>query len=132
LIDRRRFSQVVTNLLSNAIKYSESGGKITVSILPADHGAKLTVADTGPGIAPDDLQKVFEKFFRVRSADGKGTRGTGVGLALVKAVTEALGGSVTAQSRLGEGSTFVVILPPAPPEVPGPLQPDIISRVGHG
>jgi signal transduction histidine kinase len=132
LIDRKRFSQVATNLLSNAIKYSENGGKIVVSVLPADHGAKLMVADNGPGIAPDDLQRVFEKFFRVRSADGKGSRGTGVGLALVKAVTEALGGSVEVQSQVGEGSTFVVTLPPAPPEIAGVVSPKTAARIGHG
>ena len=132
LIDRKRFSQVVTNLLSNAIKYSEAGGRIVVSVLPAERGARLTIADNGPGIAPDDLEKVFEKFFRVRSADGKGSRGTGVGLALVKAVTEALGGSVTAESRLQEGSTFIVTLPSAPPE--GERIPRTVNteRVGHG
>jgi signal transduction histidine kinase len=132
LIDRKRFSQVVTNLLSNAIKYSETGGKVVVSVLPVDHGARITVADNGPGIAPEDLRKVFEKFFRVRSSDGKGTRGTGVGLALVKAVTEALGGSVSAESRLQEGSTFIVTLPTAPPEVEGIPKFRDVARVGHG
>jgi signal transduction histidine kinase len=134
LIDPKRFSQVVTNLLSNATKYSEKGGKIVVSVLPSERGTRLTVEDTGPGIAPDDLKRVFEKFFRVRSADGKGSRGTGVGLALVKAVTEALGGSVTAESRLNEGSTFTVTLPAAPQEVERkdlPKEKDM-HRIGHG
>jgi len=114
LIDRKRFTHVVTNLLSNAIKYTEEDGRITVSLSPCDIGTRIIVRDTGVGIPQDDLPKIFEKFYRAKTADGMGTRGTGVGLALVKAVTEAFGGRVKVQSAPGVGSTFAVDLPAAP------------------
>jgi len=132
MIDPRRFSQVVTNLLSNAIKYTGSGGQIEVAVIPWDQGTSLVVRDNGPGIAPEDLSRVFEKFFRVRSADGKGSRGTGVGLALVKAVTEAMGGRVSAESELGGGSTFRVDLPAAHEELVSTLPDKPGKTIGHG
>lgn len=134
LIDRKRFSQVISNLLSNAIKYSDKGGEVLVTIEPWEHGTSLSIRDNGPGIAAEDLKKVFEKFYRVRSADGKGIRGTGVGLALVKAVSEAMGGAVSAESEPGKGSIFRVDLPAAPPNLK-PITLQIhgeASVIGHG
>jgi len=131
LIDRKRFSHVVTNLLSNAVKYTGREGKINVTISASDTGARILVRDTGIGISTEDLPKVFEKFYRVGSSEGKGARGTGVGLALVKAVTEDLGGKIVAASEVGVGSTFTLDLPAA-------SQRDIIQQslrknsVGHG
>lgn len=131
LIDRKRFSQVINNLLSNAIKYSDKGGEIQLTVAPWERGTSIIVQDTGSGIAPEDLKKVFEKFYRVRSADGKGTRGTGVGLALVKAVSEAMGGVVTAESEPGKGSTFRVDLPAAPPDLK-PVKISPARKAGYG
>jgi two-component system sensor histidine kinase GlrK len=114
LVDREKLEQVVNNLLSNAIKYTDTGGVITVSVAPCDMGVRIAVQDTGVGIAPEDLPKVFAKFYRVRTATRTGTKGTGVGLALVKAVTEGHGGKVSVTSTVGDGSTFTIDIPSAP------------------
>jgi signal transduction histidine kinase len=117
LIDRKRFSHVITNLLSNAIKYSNRRGTITVAVTSGQIGTSISVTDTGIGIAEEDLPRVFEKFYRARWAGGKGTRGTGVGLALVKAIVEGHGGRVGVTSSVGVGSTFTVEIPSAPHEL---------------
>ena len=134
LIDRQRFSHVVTNLLSNAIKYTNEDGRITVSLLPSDTGARIVVRDTGVGIPHEDLPKIFEKFYRVHAGDGKESVGTGVGLAIVKSITEAMGGSVHVASESGVGSTFTVELPAAPPNLDASQLPkkSATKEMGHG
>ena len=113
MIDREKFEQVVNNLLSNAIKYTDAGGNITVSVASHDGGVRLSVQDTGIGIAAEDLAKVFTKFYRVRTGSRSGPKGTGVGLALVKSVAEGHGGSVSVTSTVGIGSTFSIEIPAA-------------------
>ena len=113
MIDREKFEQVVNNLLSNAIKYTDAGGNITVSVASFDGGVRLSVQDTGIGIAAEDLPKVFTKFYRVRTGSRSGPKGTGVGLALVKSVAEGHGGSVSVTSTVGSGSTFSIEIPAA-------------------
>jgi signal transduction histidine kinase len=127
LIDRQRFSQVITNLLSNAVKYSREEGSVWVSVHPCGFGARVSIRDNGVGIPPEDLPKIFEKFYRAKSSTNR-SGGTGVGLAIVKAVTEAMGGRVHAASTPGVGSTFSVELPAAAPKV----DPKNLSGVPKG
>jgi signal transduction histidine kinase len=110
--DRERLQQVVWNLVSNAVKFTPSGGRVRVDVRPIDSHVEITVSDTGPGIAPEMLPYVFDRF---RQADSSSTRahgGLGLGLALVRQVIELHGGTVTAASPgVDRGATFVVTLP---------------------
>ncbi|MBN1487377.1 MAG: GAF domain-containing protein [Anaerolineae bacterium] len=109
--DAPQLQRVVDNLLSNACKFTEKGGRVSISLEQQDHKLVLTVADTGIGIPAEQLSRIFDRFYQV---DGSATRrfgGTGLGLALVKEIVEAHDGTVTVESQLGEGSTFVVYLP---------------------
>jgi signal transduction histidine kinase/DNA-binding NarL/FixJ family response regulator len=111
--DRQRFSQVLVNLMSNAVKYNRRGGTITItSQEQGTSQASVVVADTGQGLSPDDLDRVFVPFERL-GAEQTETEGTGIGLPLAKALTEAMGGRLSASSVLGEGSAFTLTLPRA-------------------
>jgi two-component system phosphate regulon sensor histidine kinase PhoR len=112
-IDRDMISQVVINLLSNAVKYTPAGGRITVnSVLNEVEGQiTVTITDTGVGIPAEDIEHVFDKFYRVQ-ANNKYAKGTGLGLNLVKQIVETVhGGSVFVTSTPGQGSTFGFVLP---------------------
>ena len=116
-MDREAMGQVFTNLLSNAIKYGSDGE--TVDVVAAWVGydtVDIAVTDHGIGIAPEDQTKVFDHFFRVSSTDVRRRRGTGIGLTIVRYIVEAHGGTITVDSRLGQGSTFRVTLPLHPPD----------------
>jgi two-component system sensor histidine kinase BaeS len=105
--DPDRVLQVLANLIENAVRSTPAGGSVTVVAAPGE----LRVADTGPGIDPDDLPHAFDRFYlHSRYAEHRAV-GTGLGLAIVKELTEAMGGSVTARSRPGSGTTFTVRLP---------------------
>ncbi|MBW4522001.1 MAG: PAS domain S-box protein [Scytolyngbya sp. HA4215-MV1] len=110
--DSTRLQQVVWNLLSNAIKFTPPGGQVTIWLERVDHQAQITVSDTGKGINPDFLPHLFESF---RQEDASTTRqfgGLGLGLAIVRSLVEAHGGSISAQSSgEGQGATFIVKLP---------------------
>jgi signal transduction histidine kinase len=108
--DRARMSQVLGNLLANAIKFSPEGGTVTVSVNDDGAGARFAVRDEGPGIAPDALPKIFDRFWQSKKGD---QGGFGLGLYIVKGIVESHGGHVSAQSQLGGGSTFYVSLPEA-------------------
>jgi signal transduction histidine kinase len=114
LIDLDKTSQVVSNLLSNALKYTDAGGKVDVAVGATSRGAFFSVRDTGPGIPPEELPKIFKKFYRATHAVRGQKKGTGIGLAFVKAVVEGLGGTVRATSTVGVGSLFTVEFLPAP------------------
>ncbi len=114
-LDKERFSQAVNNLISNAVKYTEPGGAITVLVSPCEVGVRVAVQDTGIGIPLEDLPKIFNKFYRVQATQGVKARGSGVGLALVKAVVEAHGGNVQVTSTPGAGSTFSIEMPALQP-----------------
>jgi signal transduction histidine kinase len=104
---------VVLNLLANAVKFTDEGN-VTVIVAPLAGGSvEIRVSDTGPGIAPEDFDRVFEEFEQTDSAASRG--GTGLGLAISRKLAELLGGSLTVQSELGTGSTFTFTLPPKPP-----------------
>jgi signal transduction histidine kinase len=109
-LDPSRMRQVVSNLLSNALKFTPSGGSVEVQLRSTGGQAVITVTDTGPGIAPDDVPHVFDRFFR-----GRGVRasGSGIGLTLVRELVEAHGGSVEVSSQPGAGAAFTVRLPRA-------------------
>ena len=108
--DRQRLSQVMLNLLSNAIKYNEHGGSVRVTTQPTEHGmARISVTDTGAGISADGLARLFTPFERL-NADEKQIEGTGLGLTLSKALVEAMGGTIRAESDAGNGTTFHVDL----------------------
>ena len=101
----------IRNLCENALRYTEQGGKVRVTLDVLDGEGVLTVTDTGMGIPGRDLQRIFERFYRVDVARSPQTGGTGLGLAIVKHVAERHGGTVTVKSLLGEGSTFELRVP---------------------
>jgi two-component system sensor histidine kinase SenX3 len=109
--DRRQLISAVYNLLDNAIKYSENDSSVELSVV-LDHGSvEIAVADHGIGIPARDLERIFERFYRVDRARSRDTGGTGLGLAIVRHVAGNHGGDVRVESREGEGSTFVLRLP---------------------
>ena len=112
--DRRRLRQVLLNLLSNAIKFTEPGGAVSLGAAVAEHGAlELFVKDSGIGIAPDDMDKVFTPFEQADDSLARKYEGTGLGMALVKALVDLHQGKVTLHSGLGQGTRVTVSLPPA-------------------
>jgi two-component system phosphate regulon sensor histidine kinase PhoR len=102
---------IADNLVSNAIKFTPAGGRVSLSWSRNGEMACLTVSDTGIGIAKDDQERVFERFYRVDKARSRELGGTGLGLAIVKHLTLAFDGDVDLTSELGRGSTFLVRLP---------------------
>ena len=110
-IDPVRMEQVISNLLTNAIRHTASGGSITVTVKNDEGGLAISVADTGEGIAPEDLPHVFERFYRSGSSRSRKEGGTGLGLAIVKQMVEAHGGKVWVESKMGTGSIFSILLP---------------------
>ncbi len=111
LLDENAMTLVLLNLLDNAVKYGGEKGEIMVRLTGDATGLTLIVADQGPGIDRDEQKKIFDRFYRARSSRGKNTRGSGIGLSLVKHIAEAHGGRVTVDSTPGEGATFTVQIP---------------------
>ncbi len=109
--DEGRLQRVLVNLLSNAIRYTPQGGTITVRAKRTDAALQVEVIDTGYGIAPEDLSKLFSEFFRADNPVNRERKGTGLGLVLVKRIIEAHGGRIWVTSQLGKGSTFSFTLP---------------------
>jgi len=109
--DKDKIDRVMENLLSNAIKFSPEGGKITVSVEEARGELKISVADTGMGIAKKDLPHVFEKFYRTDAASSQAIGGVGLGLSITKHIIESHGGKIWVESETGKGSTFSFTLP---------------------
>jgi len=118
--DPLRLHQVLENLLSNALKFSPKGGKVDLVVRITDQGQIWEVHDQGPGIPEAEQGRIFERFYRAQAAKAK--PGTGLGLAIVKHLCRLMGGEVAVESKLGEGATFRVILPPQvePQEPAGP------------
>jgi len=109
-IDADRIAQLVANLLSNAIKFTPAGGRVTVSACGRNDVLDVTVADTGPGIPPDDLDRIFDRFSQTDTAKGAGA-GTGLGLVIAREVATGHGGDLRVASTVGEGTRFTLILP---------------------
>ena len=109
--DRGRLRQLALNLIDNAIKYTPSGGRVELRVVRDGDEVTFSVADTGEGIPPEDLQRIFERFYRVDKARSRQRGGTGLGLSICKWIAEAHGGRISAESELGRGSKFHVFLP---------------------
>jgi len=118
--DPQRIGQVVTNLVGNAIKFTDPGGRVTVLVAPqpsADargDGATIVVEDTGVGIQPEELPRIFDRFYRGSLANEARGSGSGLGLAIVRSIVDMHHGTVEVTSTLGAGTTFTVGLPPDP------------------
>jgi signal transduction histidine kinase len=111
--DGDRLAQVMTNLVSNAIKYTDPGGDVWITTRCPDAGVELSVRDNGIGIPPDELSRVFERFYQVDKARGP-ARGTGLGLAITQEIIEAHGGTIHVDSPgTDQGTTFTIRLPAA-------------------
>jgi len=126
--DAQRLRQVLFNLLNNALRYTPQGGWVRVSAAVADKPGEqdllITVQDTGPGIAPDDLPHVFDRFYRGDKARSRSAGGSGLGLAIARQLVEAHGGRIMVESEPGQGATFTIALPvrsqgPVIVQVPG-------------
>jgi signal transduction histidine kinase len=111
-VDPGRMAEVFSNLLVNALRHTPRGGRVQISTHPRVDLVEIAVADTGEGIAPDHLDRIFERFYRVDPARSRASGGTGIGLAIARAIVEAHGGTVAAASDgIGRGATFTVRLP---------------------
>jgi two-component system, OmpR family, phosphate regulon sensor histidine kinase PhoR len=110
LVDRSRLMRAVSNLIDNAIHYNRQGGEIRISVSPAQNGTRIDILDTGVGIPPGDLVRVFERFYRVEKSRTREHGGTGLGLAIAKHAIESQGGILSVTSRVGVGSTFTILL----------------------
>lgn len=115
-IDTDRLIQVIDNIMNNAIKYSPDGGTITVRLIETHNHIILSITDEGMGIPRKDLNKIFDRFYRVDKARARQQGGTGLGLAISREVLKAHGGSIWVESRENQGSTFYVSLPYEPYE----------------
>jgi two-component system sensor histidine kinase SenX3 len=109
--DRRQLQSAVHNLVDNAVKYSDDGSSVEITVAPGDGWVEITVVDHGIGIPSRDLQRIFERFYRVDRARSRDTGGTGLGLAIVRHVASNHGGEVTVESCEGQGSRFSLRLP---------------------
>jgi signal transduction histidine kinase len=110
IADEQQISWVITNLVTNALKYTDPGGTVTVRAREEQGTVLLEVADTGRGIAPEHLEKIFDKFVQIKASDA--TPGSvGLGLAIAKEIVEVYGGRIWARSEPGKGSVFSVLLP---------------------
>jgi len=115
--DRQKVKQIVVNLLTNALKFTHQGGvEIGVEMEPDRRTASVAVTDTGIGIAPENHEKIFEDFRQVDDSPSRQYGGTGLGLAICRRLANALGGRITLQSNLGEGSTFTLTIPAEAPQ----------------
>jgi signal transduction histidine kinase len=111
-IDRERIAEVLANLLANALRHTPTGGEVHISAQPDGPFAEVAITDTGEGIEPEHLDRIFERFYRIDPARSRDSGGTGIGLAIVRAIVEAHNGTVTASSDgVGEGATFTIRLP---------------------
>ena len=118
-IDRNHVERIFINLVGNALKFTPAKGTITIAAQPSQDNGMITfsVADTGIGIPEDDLQKLFEEFYRVDNEINQNVKGTGLGLSLVKQIAEAHGGRVWVTSKVGTGTTFYFTLPTSPDQI---------------
>lgn len=110
-VDRERILQVLRNLVGNGLKFTPEGGRIEIAARPVERGVEVSVADTGPGIPMENLSTIFEKFQQASPAGSYRKNGTGLGLAIAKHIITSHNGKIWAESKLGQGSTFLFVLP---------------------
>src|SRR5690606_6300326 len=111
LADPARLEQALVNLVRNAVRHTPPGGIVALSVSATPEAVLVAVRDTGEGIAPEELPQIWEPFYRGARARGEDAGGAGLGLALVRELTEAMGGAVTVESEPGAGSCFTLRLP---------------------
>ena len=109
--DADRMNEVLGNLLSNAFKFTNRGGEVQLTVLPTDHSVQMEVRDTGAGIPPDQVPRIFDKFFQADNQESAATGGSGLGLAISRQIVEAHGGTICCESEPGVGTTFTIVLP---------------------
>jgi two-component system phosphate regulon sensor histidine kinase PhoR len=109
--DQALLHQAVYNLVENALKYTPEGGSVTINASTMDNSLIFSIADNGIGISPDDLPRLFEKFYRGSQREARAQHGTGLGLAIVRSIAERHGGKVWVDSKLGKGSVFNLQIP---------------------
>ena len=126
--DSRRVERILLNLITNASKYTPEGGRIAVDITAQGDSHIIQVSDTGMGIPEDDLEMIFSPFFRSKVPDSSPVAGSGLGLSIARFLAEQHGGSLTARSEVGRGSTFTLILPAGGPDSAAELTP---GAMGH-
>ena len=110
-VDEARLEQVLANLLRNAVRHTPPGGIVAVMATVKETALHVQVQDTGEGIAPEDLPRIWERFYRGQNSRARDGGGAGLGLALVKELTEAMGGTASVESIAGQGSCFTLRLP---------------------
>jgi two-component system cell cycle sensor histidine kinase PleC len=110
--DLRAIRQVLLNLISNAVKFTDQGGRVGISVHPVNAGVlSIRIADTGVGIAPEALERVFQPFERARAAGAAKTEGTGLGLSIARGLISLHGGNIVLESSIGKGTTATVTIP---------------------
>ena len=109
--DPHRTAQVLDNLLNNALRYAPRGSNIMISLENSGGEIQCSVSDRGPGISPENLPLIFERFYRVDKSRDRESGGSGLGLAIARALIEAQGGSIQAQSKMGDGTIITFTLP---------------------
>lgn len=123
LADPERLQQIVLNLLGNAVKFTDPGGSITLSAKPSGNCIDISVADTGAGIPPEKLERIFDPFVQAERRLNQPVQGVGLGLAISRDLAQAMGGEITVTSKVGAGSTFTLSLPRAPRMDPADIAP---------
>jgi signal transduction histidine kinase len=113
--DPTALRQVIANLVDNAVRYTSAGGSVTIFTSPSERGVWVGVRDTGIGIAPEHLPRIFERFYRADPARSREAGGTGLGLSIVRHLVEAHGGLVTAESAVRRGTTISALFPAPQP-----------------
>jgi len=111
LVNKQNMEEVLSNLITNAINYTPAEGKIIVSAHAEKHHLCIRVSDTGMGIEKEDLDRIFDRFYRVKNEKTRYIIGTGLGLPIVKSIVEAHDGMIRVESKLNHGSTFCVYIP---------------------
>lgn len=111
LLDAGRMTQVLTNILDNALRHTPAGGSITLSARKVDSGLEISVKDTGPGLAPEELERIFDRLYRADASRRREDGGSGLGLAIARSIVQAHGGQIRAEGKPGEGLTVIITLP---------------------
>jgi len=110
-VDPGRMTQVLTNILDNATRHTPEGGHIILSAKQTNGQVELAIQDSGPGLKPDDLERIFERFYRADSSRQRGDGGSGLGLAIAKSIVQAHNGQLSAESDAGAGLKIKILLP---------------------